>query len=135
MYFYKKVVFKTVQYFLQNKLYIYSRYWNLLYRDGSYCTCSNFQFEKLLNLYKLRLRIRVLLLDINEHQRSKEMRQSHDTKLIICITFSSKWVMKITLLIFSQILCDISTDRYNINKLQKLIRCLSYMLSHIFIIT
>ena len=52
---------------------------NLLYRDGSYCTCNNFQFGKLLNLYKLRLCVRVLLMEVNEHQRSKEMWQSHDT--------------------------------------------------------
>ena len=38
-----------------------------------------FQFGKLLNLYKLRLRVRVLLMEVNVNQRSKEMRQSHDT--------------------------------------------------------
>ena len=54
-----------------------------MYRFGSDCTCNNFQFGKLLNLYKLRLR--VLLMEVNEHQRSKEMRQSHDTSVSLCM--------------------------------------------------
>ena len=73
MYFYKKVVFKLFNIFFKTNC-------TFIPEIGTYCTGMEigFQFGKLLNLYKLRLRVRVLLMEVNEQQRSKEMRQSHE---------------------------------------------------------
>ena len=47
-----------------------------MYSNGSYCTCNNLQFEKILNNFKLHILVKVM--EINEPQRSKEMRHSRD---------------------------------------------------------
>ena len=54
-----------------------------MYRGGSYYTCNNLYYGKILNIFKLCLLVTVLLMVINEHQRSKERRHSHDTKALV----------------------------------------------------
>ena len=84
---------KTVQYFLQNcfvllqnKLYILFQKWEihvqklkLLLINVQKQKCNNHFFWKIMNVFKFRLLVIVLLMEINEHQRSKERRRSHDT--------------------------------------------------------
>ena len=59
--------------------YIIFNDWKLMYSNGSYCTCNNLWFGRILNDFKIRLRVKVLLMEINEHYRSKEKRHSHDS--------------------------------------------------------
>ena len=67
----------------------FSNNWKLMYSNGSYWTCNNLWFGKILNNFKRRLLVKVLLTEINKHQRSKERRHSHDTSVTLCMVLPS----------------------------------------------